>query len=120
MPLCLVSRGRDLTTSARPVDMIVLADGILFRGMFRLDPESVGAKVVSLRLQQVRRQIFCSVPIVEAERGAERRRWDTPQSTFADNVSPSVLGLVDGVLEKVVEEQVLKVRVFTVSRGDIL
>ena len=93
---------------------------VLVRGVFWLDPEGVGAKVVSLCLQQVCGEIFCSVSVVEAKRGAKRWRGDPPQSAFADNVSPSALCLVDGALEKVVEEQVFEVGICTVSRGDVL
>ena len=88
--------------------------------MLWLDAESVGTEVVALCLQHVGRQVFCAVAVVEAESGGESRCWDTPESTLADDVSPSWLCLVDGLVEEVVEEQVLEIRVVTVCRGDIL
>jgi hypothetical protein len=63
----------------------VLALLVLLVGAFRLDPEGVCAEVVTLCLEQVGGQVLCAVTIVEAERGAESRGGDAPQSTLGDD-----------------------------------
>lgn len=77
-PLCLIGRCRDVTASASPVDMVILAFGVLLASEFRLDLEGVGTEVVSLRLEQVGRQILCPVTIVPTKCSAESRRRNTP------------------------------------------
>lgn len=86
--------------------MVVVALRVLVVSEFRLDLECVGAKIISLCLQEVRRQVFGTVPIVEAQSRAERWSWDTPQGTFANDVPPSWLCFMDRFVEEVVEEQV--------------
>jgi hypothetical protein len=62
----------------------VLSLLVLLVGAFRLDPEGVRAEVVTLCLEQVGGQVLRTVPVVEAERGAESGSGDTPQSTLGD------------------------------------
>lgn len=100
--------------------MDVLALGVLAAGVLGLDPERVRTEVVTLSLEQVRRQVLGAVAVEEAERSAEGRSGDTPESTLADDVPPAGLGLGDGLLEEVVEEQVLEVGVRAVGLGDVL
>jgi hypothetical protein len=88
--------------------------------MLRLNAEGVGTEVVTLCLQQVGREVLRAVSIVEAEGRAERGGGDTPEGTLADNVSPAVLGVVDGLVEEVVKQKVLKVGVVAVGVGDVL
>jgi hypothetical protein len=99
--------------------MDVLVDRVLIVGKFRLDTEGVGPEVVTLSLQQVRRKILGSVSIVEAQSSAESRGGDTPKGTLADDVSPSVLSLVDGLVEEIIEQQVLEIGVVSVCMCDI-
>jgi hypothetical protein len=80
----------------------------------------VSTKVVTLRLKEIGREVLGTVTIIPAKRGAEGRERNTPQSTFADDVSPARLCLVDGLIEEVVEEQVFEIRVVAVGLGDIL
>jgi len=80
----------------------------------------VGTEVITLGLQQVGRQVLGAVTVVEAERGAESRSRNTPQRTLGNDVSPARLRLVDGLVEEVIEEQVLEVGVATVRLGDVL
>jgi len=54
-----------------PVDVNVLALGVLGRGELREDPEGVGAKVVALGLQQALRQALGAVAVEEGQRGRE-------------------------------------------------
>ena len=100
--------------------MDVLTVGVLFVGMLGLDAEGVSAKVIPLPLKEVRRQVFAAVPVVEAQGGAEGRHRNAPEGALADDVSPAVLGVVDGLVEEVIEEQIFQVRVFPVCRGDVL
>ena len=117
---CLVGRGRHIASPAGPIDVIVLALGILLAGVLGLDLEGVRAKVIALRLQQIRREFLRAVPVVEAEGGAKGRRGNAPSRPLADNVSPPRLRLVDGFVEEVVEQQVLEVRVLAVRRRNVL
>ena len=100
--------------------MVVLALWVLLAGIFRLDPESMGTEVVSLSLQQVRREVFGAISIVEAQSCAESWCGNTPERTLADDIPPSWLSLVDGFVEEVVEEQVLEFWVVSVCTSDIL
>lgn len=115
-----VGRGRHVTTAAGPVDVNVLALGEVLVGVFGLDAESVGTKVVTLGLQQVGGKFLGAITVVEAEGSAEGGKRDTPESRLADDVSPATLGVVDGLVEEVVEEKVLEVGVVTVGIGDVL
>jgi hypothetical protein len=65
---------------------------VLLVGAFGLDPEGVCAEVVTLCLQQVGGQVLCAVSVVEAESGAERGSWDTPESTLGDNAGEKLVG----------------------------
>jgi len=98
----------------------VLPIGVFLACEFGLDTECVSSEVVTLGLQQVRRQILGAVPVVEAQGRAESRRWDTPKSSFADNVSPAWLRLVDGLVEEVVEQQILELGFVAVCACDVL
>ena len=118
--LCDVSGSRDVATTAGPVDVDVLALGVLLVGVLRLDAESVGTEVVTLGLEHVGGEVLGAVAVVEGKGGAEGRGGDTPEGTLGDNVAPAVLGGVDGVVEEVVEEEVLKVGVAAVGLSDVL
>jgi hypothetical protein len=118
--LCSVGGSRNVTTSSSPVDVDVLALWVLLTGELWLDSEGVGTEVVTLSLEKIGWKILGSVSVVERQSGAEGWCWDTPKSTLADNVSPSRLCVVDGLVEEVVEEEVLKVWVRAVGLGDVL
>ena len=115
-----VGRSGHVTTTAGPVDVDVLALGVLVVGELGLDLEGVGTEVVTLGLEEVGGEVLGTVTVVEGQGGAEGRGGDTPEGTLGDNVAPAVLGSVDGLVEEVVEEQVLKVGVAAVGVGDVL
>lgn len=100
--------------------MNVLVLGELGAGILRLDAEGVGTKVVTLSLEQVGGEVSGAVSIVEAQSRAESGGRDTPESTLADDVSPAILGLVNRLVEEIIEEQVLQVRVVAVGTGNVL
>lgn len=100
------------------MDILALGEGLA--GVFGLDAESVGTEVVTLGLEEVGGQVLGAVAVVEAEGSGEGRSGDTPQSGLADHVTPAVLGVVNGLVEEVVEEQVLKVGVVAVGVGNVL
>lgn len=100
------------------MDVLALGEGRA--GKLGLDTEGVSTEVVTLSLQQVGGQVLGAVAVVEAQRGGEGRDGDTPESSLADNVSPAVLGIVDGLGEELVEQQVLELGVLAVSVGDVL
>ena len=118
--LSVVGGSRDVTATAGPVDVDVLALRVLLAGELRLDAESVGTEVVTLGLEHVGGEVLGAVTVVEGQSSAEGRGGDTPEGTLGDNVTPAVLGGVDGVVEEVVEEEVLKVGVVAVGLGDVL
>ena len=100
--------------------MDVLTLGEVVVGVLRLDAEGVSTEVVTLGLQQVGREALGTVSVVEAESSAEGRSRNTPQGDLADDVSPAVLGVVDGLVEESVEQEVLEVGVGAVGIGDVL
>ena len=118
--LCLVGGRRDITASAGPINVVILTFRVLLAGIFGLDLECMSTEIVSLRLQKICWEVFRAVPIVPAESRAKSRRGYTPQCPFADNVSPAILSLVDGFVEEIVKQQVLKVWVLTICRRDVL
>ena len=118
--LSSVGGSRDVTATAGPVDVDVLALGVLLAGELRLDAESVGTEVVTLGLEHVGGEVLGAVTVVEGQSGAEGGSGDTPEGTLGDNVAPAVLGGVDSVVEEVVEEKVLEVGVAAVGLGDVL
>lgn len=118
--LCVVGGGRHVSTTTSPVDVDMLACLVLLVGVFGLDQEGVGTEVITLSLKQVGGQILGAVTIEEGQSGAECRHRDTSLDSIRNNISPAFLSLVDSLVEEVVEEQVLKIRLRTVSSGDIL
>ena len=118
--LSIVGRGGDIATTSGPVDMSVGAFGILVVGVFWLDLESMGTEVVTLSLEQVGGQVLGSVAIEEGKGSGEGWHWDAPLDGLGNNVSPAWLGRVNGLVEEIVEEQVLEVWVLTISVGDVL
>ena len=100
--------------------MDVLAFLVLLAGKLWLDAEGVGTEVVTLGLEHVGWEVLGSETVVEGERGGEGWCWDTPESTLGDDVTPAWLRLVDGLVEEVVEQQVLEVWVGAVGLGDVL
>ena len=88
--------------------------------MFGLDSECMSTEIVPLRLQEICWEVLRAIPIVPAESRAKSRRRYTPQCPLADDVSPTILSLVDGFVEEIVKQQVLKVRVLTICRCDVL
>lgn len=103
-----------------PVNVDILALRVVLVGVLGLDAEGMRTEVVTLSLQQVGRKVGAAVSVVEAEGSAEGRHWKTPQGSLADNVSPAVLGLVDGLVEEVIKQQVLQLGVLAVGIGDVL
>lgn len=100
--------------------MNVLALGVLLAGVLGLDAERVGTKVITLSLEKVGGEVLCSEAIEEGEGGGEGGRGDTPKGSLGDDISPAILCVVDGLVEEVVKEQVLEVRVRAVRLGDVL
>jgi hypothetical protein len=76
-------------------------------------------KVITLGLKKVGRQVLGPVTIIEGQSSGEGGCWDTELNTLGDGASPTGLGVVDGSLEEVIEEQVLEVRLSAVSLGDV-
>lgn len=100
--------------------MDVLPDGVLVAGSLWLDPEGVGTKVVTLSLQQVGGQVLGAVAVEPRQGSRESRCWNTELRSLGNNVAPAGLSLVDGLVEEVVEQQVLEVGVVAVCAGDVL
>jgi hypothetical protein len=118
--LCIVGGGRDVATSSSPVDVNIFTFWVLFVRILRLDEESVSTKIITLCLEKIGREILGAVTVVPAERGTESGKWDTPHCTFADNIPPARLRLVDGLIEEIVEEQIFEIWVVTIGLRDIL
>lgn len=100
------------------MDVLALREVVV--GALGLDLEGVSTKVVPLGLEQVGREALGAVPVVEAERSAEGRRGNTQQGGLADHISPAALRLVDRLVEEVIEQKVLELRVVAVGVGDVL
>lgn len=100
------------------MDVLALGEGLA--GVLGLDAEGVGTEVVTLGLEQVGGQVLGAVAVVEAESGGEGGSRNTPEGSLADDVTPSSLGVVNSLVEEVVEQEVLEVGVVAVGLGDIL
>lgn len=120
MPLCLVGRGRHVATTAGPVDVDVSVNGVLLAGVLGLDAEGVSTEVITLGLEKVGGKVLGAVTVEPGQSGRESGSGDTQKGSLGDNVSPAGLGLVDGLVEELVEEKVLQLRLLAVSRGDVL
>lgn len=100
--------------------MVVFPVGIFLARMLRFDSEGMGSEVVSLRLQQIGREIFGTIAVVPSKSRVECRCRDSPKCAFADYISPARLSLVDGFVEEIIKEQILQVGVFTIGRSNVL
>lgn len=99
--------------------MDILALRVVLAGIFRLDLESVGSKVISLGLKQVCGQVLGAVTVKPAEGSAESRSRYAEKRSLRDHVSPAWLSLVDSLIEEVIKKKILKRWVFPVSRCNI-
>lgn len=61
--LGLVGRGRDVAATAGPVDVNVLALGVLVAGKLGLDVEGVGTEVITLGLEKVGGEVLGAVTV---------------------------------------------------------
>ena len=80
----------------------------------------MGTEVITLSLQQVGWQVFGAISVEEGQRSAESRHGNARLDCICNHISPASLSIVDGLVEEVVEEKILEVRVVAVSRGDVL
>lgn len=79
----------------------------------------MSTKVVPLCLEQVGWQVSGPVAVVEAEGCTERGCRDPPQSPLAHDVPPTILGVVDSLVEEIVEQEVLQVGILPIRLGDV-
>jgi hypothetical protein len=98
----------------------VLTLGELLRLILGLDQESVSTEVITLSLKKVGGQVLGAVTIEERKSSAESGCRDASLDRPSNDISPTLLSVVDGLVEEVIEEQVLEVRVLAVSRSDVL
>jgi hypothetical protein len=112
--LCLVSRCRNVSTTSSPVDVDILVLGVLLVGKFWLDLEGVSTEVISLSLKEVSRKVLGTVSVEPAQGSAESRGWYAEKCCLGDDLSPAGLSLVDGLVEEVIEQQVLEIWVVAV------
>jgi hypothetical protein len=100
------------------VDIFALR--VVLAGVLGLDAEGVGTEVITLSLKEVGGEVLGAVAVVEGKSGAEGGCGDAPENGLGADVSPASLRVVDSLVEEVVEEEVLEVRVGAESLGDIL
>lgn len=100
--------------------MNVLAFGVLVAGVLGLDAEGVGTEVVTLSLEEVGGEVLGAVTVEPRQSGGEGGSRDTKEGSLGNDVSPAWLSLVDGLVEEIVEEKVLELRLLTVGVGDVL
>jgi hypothetical protein len=93
---------------------------VLRVGSLWLDQEGVGTEIISLGLDEVCWSVCSSVSVEEVQGGTETWGWDAQVNGSLDDASPAWLGLVNSIIEELVEQQVLEVRVGTIGLGDVL
>ena len=84
------------------------------------DAEGVRAKVVALRLDEVRGHDLGTVSVEERERRRHGGGRDTPCNRLRDHAAPAGLRVLDGIDEESVKEQVLQVGVRAERVGNVL
>lgn len=105
------SGGRPAFT--RPVGVIELLTGFIHPLI------SVRAKVVALRLDQVRRQATAAVSVVERQCGGHRRHRDTQRGRLCDHRAPVLLVRGNGLGEEVGHQQTRQIGSFGERAADI-
>ncbi len=100
--------------------MDILALLVLGIRELRLDLEGMRTEVITLRLEQVGGQVLGTVTVEPRQSGGEGRGRYAEQRRLGDDIAPAGLRLVDGLVEEVVEEQVLEVCVGAVGGRDVL
>src|SRR5579863_41329 len=97
----VVGGGGDVAAVTGPV-------GVMGRGAGRVVNALIGvsAEIVALGLEQVGREAFAAEGVVEVERGGKGGRGNAFPGGGGDDVAPGTLGVLDGFLEKLVEEQI--------------
>src|SRR5437667_11021135 len=84
------------------------------------DSERVGSEIVSLCLKKVRREILSAVAVKPTKRSAKRRGRYAKLCTLSNSVSPARLRSMDGLVEEIVKQKVLKIRILAVRRRNVL
>src|SRR5690606_33379996 len=97
-----------------PVDVEELAAGLVGALV------GVRAEVVALGLEQVGRQAGGAVAVVVGQRGGEGGHGHAALGGEADDLAPVGLGLLDGLVEVGIEEEVGQLGVLGVGLGDLL
>lgn len=75
--------------------------------------------LVSLGLEEVGGELLGPVAVKEGEGGREGRGGDAPEGGLGDDASPAGLGLVDGLVEEVVEQERLELGLLAEGGGDV-
>jgi hypothetical protein len=88
--------------------MDILARGQLIRCKLRQYTESVSTKIISLSLQKSGRKSFGAISVEPAQCGAKCWTWDAQSRRLSDDITPILLGLVDGLVEEIIKQQVLQ------------
>ena len=79
----------------------------------------VGAEVIALRLEQIRRQTRVAIAVEEGQRGAEGRHRNALLDRQGDDVAPTLLAALDLAPEVIVEQQIRELRILVVGLLDL-
>src|SRR5262245_44025192 len=79
----------------------------------------VGAEVIALGLQEICRETFGAVTVVESQSGAERRDGNAFLGGHGHNVAPGALGFLDLAFEKLIQKQIRELRIFVEGFLDV-
>jgi len=80
---------------------------------------SVCTKVITLGLEQVRRQARRPVAVVIGECGTDGRHGDAQHRGHGDHTAPGTLCLTNGCFEEIVNQQIAQVRILLESIANV-
>ncbi len=111
LSLSVIGGRRDSASASGPVRMNPLA-----RGSFKLI--GMGSKVVSLGLEEIRRNASGAEAVVKGEGRRETGGGDTQEDGLAHNTPEGGDAAVDGIREEGVQEEIRKLRIHLVRLCD--
>lgn len=92
----MIAGGRNIATTAGPVDMDVLASLKFVVLLSGEDTEGVGAEVITLGLEDVGGDDLAPVAVQKGEGRRESRSWNAPENGLGNDTPPAGLCLADG------------------------
>src|ERR1035438_6618564 len=77
------------------------------------------AEIVALGLEEVGREPLAAIRVIERQRGAKGRHRDALAGGQGDDLTPGALGILNGLAEERIEQQIREIRILVEAFLDL-